>query len=137
MPGETPPFEERVLAIDDAPAFRAYLDLRLRQEGATTWMCASGEEAFEAIEGFSPSVVIADIVLPGMDGLEVCRRLRSDARYRRLPILILTGADHSSDVGEVVGLGLIWYLRKGADWPLIMRTLRNLVTRAREMAIAS
>src|SRR5579864_7563558 len=137
MPGETPAFEERVLAIDDAPAFRAYLDLRLRQEGATTWMAASGEEAFEAIEAFSPTVVIADIVLPGMDGLEVCRRLRADTQYRRLPILILTGADHSSDVGEVVGLGLIWYLRKGADWQLIMRTLRNLIARAREMAVAS
>ena len=100
-------------------------------------MAASGEEAFEVLDAFSPTVVIADIVLPGIDGLEVCRRIRADPRYRRLPILILTGADHSSDVGEVVGLGLIWYLRKGADWQLIMRTLRNLVTRAREMAVAS
>ena len=137
MTGEPSAFEERVLAIDDAPSFRSYLDLRLRQEGATTWMAASGEEAFEVLDAFSPTVVIADIVLPGMDGLEVCRRIRADSRYRRLPILILTGADHSSDVGEIVGLGLIWYLRKGADWQLIMRTLRNLVTRAREMAVAS
>ncbi len=137
MSGEPSAFEERVLAIDDAPSFRSYLDLRLCQEGATTWMAASGEEAFEVLDAFSPTVVIADIVLPGIDGLEVCRRIRADARYRRLPILILTGADHSSDVGEVVGLGLIWYLRKGADWQLIMRTLRNLVTRAREMAVAS
>ena len=40
-------------------------------------------------------------------------------------------------IALIVGLGLIWYLRKGADWQLIMRTLRNLVTRAREMAVAS
>ncbi len=137
MAGDLPPFDERVLVIDDAPSFRSYLDMRLVQEGAQTWMAGSGEEAFEALESFAPTVVIADIVLPGMDGLEVCRRLRADPRYRRIPILILTGADHSSDVGEVVGLGLIWYLRKGADWQLIMRTLRNLVTRAREMAVAS
>ena len=131
------PFNERVLILDDAPSFRAYLDLALRQEGAETWVCASGEEAMEAVETFQPTLVIADVVLPGIDGLEVCRRLRADARYRRLPILVLTGADHSADVGEVVGLGLIWYLRKGADWQLIMRTLRNLISRAREMPVAS
>jgi DNA-binding response OmpR family regulator len=137
MAAGSPAFDERVLAIDDAPSFRAYLDLRLRQEGAAAYLAASGEEGLEVVEAFDPTVVIADIALPGIDGLEVCRRLRSNPRYRRLPILILTGADHSSDVGEVVGLGLIWYLRKGADWELIMRTLRNLVTRAREMAVAS
>jgi DNA-binding response OmpR family regulator len=137
MPAGSPAFEEKVLVIDDDPSFRQYLKLLLEHEGAEMCLAGSGEEAFAAIESFMPTMVIADIVLPGMDGLAVCRRLRADPRFRRLPILILTGADHSTDVGEVVGLGLIWYLRKGADWQLIMRTLRNLATRAREMPVAS
>ena len=90
-----------------------------------------------AIDTFEPTLVITDVVLPGASGLDLVRGLRGDGRHRRLPILILTGADHSSEVGEVVGLGLVWYLRKTADWELVQRTIRNLSARARELAIAS
>lgn len=126
---------ERVLIVDDDPSFLRYLDLRLQLEGYQTYMAASAEDALGAVESFAPTLVIADVVLPGMNGLELVRRLRADSRHRRLPILILTGADHSAAVGDVVGLGLIWYLRKGAEWPLILRTLRNLSTRARELLL--
>ena len=128
---------ERVLIVDDDPSFLRYLELRLQLEGYQTYMAASAEDGLGAVESFEPTVVITDVVLPGMNGLELVRRLRADSRHRRLPILILTGADHSGAVGDVVGLGLIWYLRKGAEWPLILRTLRNLSTRAREMLLAS
>ncbi|HEX6539762.1 MAG TPA: response regulator [Candidatus Dormibacteraeota bacterium] len=128
---------ERVLIVDDDPSFLRYLDLRLQLEGYQTYMAASAEDGLGAVESFEPTVVITDVVLPGMNGLELVRRLRADSRHRRLPILILTGADHSAAVGDVVGLGLIWYLRKGAEWPLILRTLRNLSTRARELLLAS
>ena len=128
---------ERVLIVDDDPSYLRYLDLRLQLEGDQTYMAASAEDALGAVETFGPTLMITDVVLPGMNGLELVRRLRSDGRHRRLPILILTGADHSAAVGEVVGLGLVWYLRKGADWTLVRRTVHNLATRAREMLLAS
>ena len=128
---------ERVLIVDDDPSYLRYLDLRLQLEGQQTYMAASAEDALGAVESFEPTLVITDVVLPGMSGLELVRRLRTDGRHRRLPILILTGADHSAEVGEVVGLGLVWYLRKGAEWSLIRRTVGNLSTRAREMLLAS
>jgi two-component system alkaline phosphatase synthesis response regulator PhoP len=128
---------ERVLIVDDDPSYLRYLDLRLQLEGHHTYMAASAEDALGAVEPFEPTLVITDVVLPGMNGLELVRRLRSDGRHRRLPILILTGADHSAEVGEVVGLGLVWYLRKGCEWSLVRRTVRNLATRAREMLLAS
>ena len=128
---------ERVLIVDDDPSYLRYLDLRLQLDGHHTYMAASAEDGLAAVESFEPTLVITDVVLPGLSGLELVRRLRSDGRHRRLPILILTGADHSAAVGEVVGLGLVWYLRKGADWALIRRTLHNLATRAREMLLAS
>lgn len=128
---------EHILIVDDDPSFLRYLDLRLQLEGHQTYMAPSAEEALAAVETFEPTLVITDIVLPGMSGLELVRRLRSDGRHRKLPILIITGADHSSDVGDVVGLGLVWYLRKGCDWPLVTRTIRNLSTRARELLLAS
>ncbi|MBV8444977.1 MAG: response regulator [Candidatus Dormibacteraeota bacterium] len=130
-------FEERVLIVEDDSDYRRYLELRLQHEGATTWLCGTGETALDAVAEFKPTVVITDIGLPGIDGLTVCRRLRADPQHRRLPILLLSSADHSAEVGEVVGLGLIWYLRKGSDWQVTARTLRNLVGRAREVPLAS
>ena len=127
--------QERVLIVDDDPSFRTYLDLRLQRESASTYQAPSAEEALEALEAFGPTVMIVDVVLPGMTGLDLVRHLRGDGVHRRLPILILTGADHSAEVGDVVGLGLAWYLRKDAAWPLVQRTLRNLTARAREATL--
>ncbi|MGH7687194.1 MAG: response regulator [Candidatus Dormibacteria bacterium] len=128
---------ERILIVDDDPSYLRYLDLRLHHEGYQTYMAASAEDGLGAVESFKPTLVITDIVLPGMSGVELVRRLRADTRHRRLPILILTGADHSAEVGDVVGLGLVWYLRKGAEWPVIRRTIHNLSLRARELLVAS
>jgi len=128
----------KILIADDSIVSRHLLEATLRKWGYDVLVACDGVEALDLLQREdAPALAILDWMMPGLTGLEVCRRIRADPRYRRLPILILTGADHSSDVGEVVGLGLIWYLRKGADWQLIMRTLRNLVTRAREMAVAS
>jgi two-component system response regulator MprA len=135
--GESQRFEERVLIIEDDADYRRYLELRLQHGGAVTWLSATGEEGLDAVAEFQPSVVITDIGLPGIDGLTVCRRIRSDPTLRRLPVLILSSADHSAEIGEVVGLGLIWYLRKGCDWQVTARTLRNLIARARDVPIAS
>ncbi len=134
--GEAQPagdFHERVLVVEDDPNFRRLLEIRLEREGAVTWSAASGDEALPALEEFGPTLVIADLRMPGVDGLTLCRRIRQDPRHKRLPILILTSAEHSSEVGEVVGLGLIWYMRKGAEWPIVMRSLRNLAARREEL----
>jgi DNA-binding response OmpR family regulator len=128
---------ERVLVVEDDPDYRRYLELRLQHEGAETWLAGTGEEALDAINEFQPTMVITDIGLPGIDGLTVTRRIRADPRLRRLPVLILSNADHSDEIGEVVGTGLVWYLRKGCDWHVTSRTLHNLVARAREVPLAS
>ncbi|HKR99788.1 MAG TPA: response regulator [Candidatus Dormibacteraeota bacterium] len=126
----------RVLIVDDDPGYQRLLDIRLRQSGATTALAGTGEEGLELLESFAPQLVIADLRMPGIDGLELCRRIRADPAHKRLPILILTSAEHSSEIGEVVGLGLIWYMRKGAEWTTILRSLHNLLAHAEDLRAA-
>jgi len=128
--------KERVLIIDDDAGYRRLLEIRLTQSGAETRSAESGEDGLEQLESFRPTLVIADLRMPGIDGLELCRRIRANPAHKRLPILILTSAEHSSEIGEVVGLGLIWYMRKGAEWPTILRSLHNLVAHAGELETA-
>ena len=137
--GGRPPSGElnaRVLIVDDDPSYRRLLEIRLEQSGAETASGASGEEGLELIESFAPALVIADLRMPGIDGLELCRRIRADPTHKRLPILILTSAENSSEIGEVVGLGLIWYMRKGAEWATILRSLHNLLAHAEDLQTA-
>ncbi|HZB96976.1 MAG TPA: response regulator [Candidatus Sulfotelmatobacter sp.] len=121
---------ERILVVEDDPDYRALLELGLRREGHDVCAVGSAKEALDALPEFRPSLLITDIKMPGMSGLDLCRQLRSSGEWRHLPIVLLSGAEDSASVGEVAGLGLIWYLRKGVEWAQLHKTVRNLVTRA-------
>lgn len=118
---------EQVLVVEDDPEFLEYLRLRLGTDGWAVHTAHNGAEALELLAAQPCDAVICDMRMPEMDGLELCRRLRADARYRTLPVMVLSGAEESADVGQVVGLGHVWYLRKGASHERLRRTLRNLL----------
>ncbi|MFO7313636.1 response regulator transcription factor [Rhodothermus marinus] len=90
----------RILIVEDDAPLRALLQERLAAEGYTVEAVATGEEALQALEARPPDLVVLDLMLPGMDGLEVCRRLR--ARHPAVYVLMLTA--RSSELDRVVGL---------------------------------
>jgi DNA-binding response OmpR family regulator len=92
---------QTVVVIEDDPAIADLLDLYLRQAGYRVLLAPSGERGLELIEQHGPALVVLDIGLPGIDGLEVCRRIRV---VSLVPILFLTARD--AEVDRVVGLEL-------------------------------
>lgn len=112
----------RVALVDDEESIRETVGLALRRSGYAVEAYADGAEAWRAFERSLPEVAILDIVMPRMDGLELCRRLR--ARSEALPILFLTSKDEEFD--RVLGLEL------GADDYLVKPfSVRELVARVR------
>lgn len=108
--------------VDDEAHIRETVGFALRKEGYRVASYADGAEAWEAFDADLPDVAVLDIVLPRMDGLELCRRLRS--RSERLPILFLTSRDEEFD--RVLGLEL------GADDYLCKPfSMRELVARVK------
>jgi DNA-binding response OmpR family regulator len=93
--------EQTIVVIEDDATIADLLDLYLRQAGFRVLLAPSGERGLEQIERQNPALTVLDVGLPGIDGLEVCRRIRSTSA---LPILFLTARD--SEVDRVVGLEL-------------------------------
>ena len=91
-----------ILVVEDEKDIRELVRFHLEQEGFTVREAESGEEALERVAADRPALVVLDIMLPGSDGLEVCRRLRATANTASLPIVMLTAK--AAEVDRVLGL---------------------------------
>jgi two-component system response regulator MprA len=117
--------QHRLLVVDDDPAVASLLKRGLSYEGHAVAVAASGEEALALAREQPPDLVILDIMMPGMDGLEVCRRLRQVDGA--LPILLLTAKDEPTD--QIAGLdsGADDYLTKPFDFDVLAAHVRALL----------
>jgi two-component system alkaline phosphatase synthesis response regulator PhoP len=91
-----------LLVVEDEPDIAELIRFNLEQEGFAVSLADDGEKGLDAIRKLRPALVILDLMLPGIAGLEVCRRLRNDEATARLPIVILTARAAESD--RIVGL---------------------------------
>ena len=92
---------ERVLVVDDEPTVTEVVERYLSLEGYDVSLAANGNEALKLAQEWAPDLVVLDLMLPGVDGLEVCRQLRKDSQ---VPIIMLTAKGDETD--RIVGLEL-------------------------------
>jgi len=108
----TPVARATVLVIDDSPTIRKILSLTLEREGYSVIAETDGESALKRLSDLVPDVILLDIAMPGIDGYETCKRIRSDARTAHLPILMLSGKDALFDKVKGHMAGATEYLTK-------------------------
>lgn len=116
----------RVLVVEDDESIADVLRRTLRQEGHEVRSSVDGVEALHAAEEFVPDLVILDLGLPGLDGVEVCRRLRADSD---VPILILTARSELGDRVEGLDSGADDYLVKPFERQELLARMRALMRR--------
>ncbi|MEU8587350.1 response regulator transcription factor [Streptomyces sp. NPDC048664] len=124
VPGAPPP---RVLVVDDDPEVRAALEDGLELEGFTVLGVADGHAALVAVADWEPDAMVLDVMMPVVDGLAVCRRLR--ALGDRVPILVLTALDAVSDRVDGLDAGADDYLVKPFALDELAARLRALLRR--------
>lgn len=95
---------ERILVVEDEPDIVELVSYNLRQAGMAVEAAEDGEAALEMAEQSRPNLIILDLMLPGIDGLEVCRLLKQRASVRGIPVLMLTSK--AEEVDRIVGLEL-------------------------------
>lgn len=122
---------DTILIVDDEKDIVDLLSYNLAKAGYRVEKAYDGAEALRLAQARAPQLVILDLMLPGMDGLEVCRRMRGEARMRSVPILMLTAKSEETD--KVVGLevGADDYLTKPFSPREMVARVRALLRRSR------
>jgi DNA-binding response OmpR family regulator len=112
--------KKRVLVVDDEPKLCSILERVLVDRGYEIRIATDGRKALEVIPEFDPHLVIADVALPEMDGLELCRRIRSDERFRATRFIFLTSKAAREDEIEGLAVGADDYITKPLDVEKLM-----------------
>ena len=103
---------KRILIVDDEPNIVVSLEYLMKREGFDTSVAVDGEEALRAVAEQAPDLVILDVMLPKLNGFDVCRRLRAEERWRGTRILMLTAKGRDTEVEKGLGLGADAYVTK-------------------------
>lgn len=119
---------ERLLLVDDDDNLRSMLDAALRHNGFDVHPVATGRAALDAVSTIGPDLIVLDVMLPDLDGFEVCRRLRADGA--RTPILFLTARDGTEDKVRGLTLGGDDYLVKPFSLEELTARLNAVLRRA-------
>lgn len=118
----------KILVVDDEPAVRDAVQRALRLESYEVQACADGSEALKNLALSSPDLIVLDVLMPGVDGLEVCRRLRKAGDST--PILMLTARDAVADRVEGLDAGADDYLIKPFALDELLARVRALLRRS-------
>lgn len=127
----------KVLIADDDPGIVAVVEAVLAEEGFEVFTALDGEEALEAISTHRPDVVLLDLMMPRVDGLEVCRRIRSNPSTSHMCVIMLTARTFPADQVIGLGTGADDYITKPFDPVDLDRRIRAAMTRNHETAALS
>jgi len=124
----------RVLVVEDDSSNRALLHALLRREGYEVDAAANGPDGLRAVRDDPPDLLLLDIEMPGMNGLDVCRTLRADPATIALPIILLTGRTETKDVVAGLDAGADDFLRKPFERAELLARIRSVLRLAAAMA---
>ncbi len=118
----------KILVVEDDPTISRFVELELAHAGYDVHKAADGDSALSEAGTFCPDLIILDLMLPGIDGIEVARRLRADGD--NTPILMLTARSETQDVVTGFDAGADDYLRKPFEIPELLSRARALLKRS-------
>ncbi len=125
---------EKILLVDDEEDILELLSYNLKREGYLTVGVLTGEDALQKIETDRPDLMILDLMLPGVDGLEITRKLKSNQKTARIPIIMLSAKGEESDVVTGLELGADDYITKPFSPRILIARVKAMIRRNRSPA---
>lgn len=121
--------KEHILVVEDEDDIQELVRYNLAKEGYRVAQALSGEEGFKAAKSSNPDLIVLDLMLPGLDGLEICRLLKADPKTSHTPIVMLTAKGEESDVVTGLELGADDYITKPFSPKVLVARLRAVLRR--------
>ncbi len=122
---------KRILIGDDEPNIVVSLEWLMKREGFETLVAGDGVAALAAVAEAAPDLVVLDVMLPKLNGFEVCRRIRAEGRWNGIKVLILTARGRDTEVAKGLGLGADAYVTKPFSTKDLIAQIRSLLPAAR------
>ena len=117
----------RILVVDDNATNRDILTTRLQAHGYETLQAADGQEALASVKQNRPDLILLDVMMPNLDGIETCRRLKADDTLPFLPIILVTAKADSKDIVAGLEAGADEYLTKPVDQAALVARVRSVL----------
>lgn len=121
--------KEHILVVDDEEDILELVRYNLIKEGYRVSTVASGEEALKSARSAQPDIILLDLMLPGVDGLEVCRLLKHDSKTQHVPIIMLSAKGEETDIVTGLELGAADYITKPFSPKVLVARLRAVLRR--------
>ena len=118
---------KKILIVDDEPNIVIPLQFLMEQNGYSTLVAQSGEEALEMISKERPDLILLDIMLPGVDGFEVCEIVRLNPEWRNTRVIFLTAKGRDVDIAKGMVLGADEYITKPFSNQQIINAVKRLL----------
>jgi two-component system alkaline phosphatase synthesis response regulator PhoP len=121
--------QNRILLVDDEKDILEFLSYNLEKEGFLVASCSDGQSAIDLLDEFQPQLIVLDVMMPGMDGIEACEQIRSNPKYDHILITFLTA--RSEDYSQVAGLeaGADDYIKKPIKPKVLVSRVKALFRR--------
>jgi putative two-component system response regulator len=116
--------KSKILVVDDMPENIQILSDILRDE-YTVMAAKSGEKALQFVERQPPDLILLDIMMPGMDGFEVCKRLKADKKWEKIPVIFITAMNEIKDEARGFEVGAVDYINKPVSPPIVQARVRT------------
>ncbi|MGC4073421.1 MAG: response regulator [Nibricoccus sp.] len=116
-----------VLVVDDIQRNVQLVGATLTREGYEVLFATSGEQALERLQARQPDLVLLDLMMPGMDGMEVCRRIKRDPRTVTLPVIFLTAANEAELAAKALSEGAVDFINKPFNTAELLARVRTHV----------
>jgi two-component system, OmpR family, alkaline phosphatase synthesis response regulator PhoP len=114
----------RILIVEDDASLRRLLEMRLTLDGYATRTAEDGVDALALLDEWTPDVVVADVMMPRLSGLSLCRAIRKDPRLTAIPVILLTARNFDDEIEAVVKLGGVTFMNKPFDAEALNAALR-------------
>lgn len=121
--------KKRILVVEDEESLLKLESILLTSKGYEVRGVPNGQAALDAIAEEKPDLVLLDIMLPEIDGFEVCRRIKSDAATRHIPVVMLTAKKTREDMAKGEKVGADWYITKPFKSAMVIETIQRFLVK--------